>query len=652
MQSTALEFGVINTLRTGHAVYDLMICMAVPAVIQAATTSGKDSLEVLRAAREALTELLLGKKYVIHSVETTEHRGRNGKFWRSGSDVRGNELLQKAILLYLSEHLTLDNENGRYELLERPRAKHKLIEHHLGGIEPEKRKRILALLQHKDESALPEVAKLGANPLPALNEWVKLGDGVEFMNETVSQDLDKAATVQETKVRFHFRSSARDGPERIDRFITKAFEFYRKTENRKFKDDTSRYMYVQSADRPEPGDTDDESKLSAPDHKRYALRDDKTFDNLFFHEKPQLLKLIDNFQHKTGKFAIKGFPNKLGLLLHGPPGTGKTSLIKAVAHHTKRHIVNISLGKIKTNQELMNAIFDLRYTVDGLDLPVNITFKDVVFVMEDIDCATSVVMSRDTTATTTAATTATETVTETATEADADAAQPESESEMETKPERDNNAKDTTDGDDSATAKLRSEPTAATNKDAEAAGSENLEVSESDEDDFDGGDDDDLFMGLGGDPANLFAAFLQAQTGAFGITSGGGGDFGPKKKGGFVASSNSSDKLNLAGVLNVLDGVIDCPGRIVIMTTNHPEKLDPALIRPGRISKKLHMGYMGGAEIQAMIEYYFSAALTPEQSERIHASVKVARRLSPALIEELCAEFDDVEDVLRKIASD
>lgn len=37
------------------------------------------------------------------------------------------------------------------------------------------------------------------------------------------------------------------------------------------------------------------------------------------------------------------------------------------------------------------------------------------------------------------------------------------------------------------------------------------------------------------------------------------------------------DKLDLAGLLNCLDGVIDCPGRIVIMTSNHPEKLDSAL---------------------------------------------------------------------------
>ncbi|EGZ25006.1 hypothetical protein PHYSODRAFT_384828, partial [Phytophthora sojae] len=64
------------------------------------------------------------------------------------------------------------------------------------------------------------------------------------------------------------------------------------------------------------------------------------------------------------------------------------------------------------------------------------------------------------------------------------------------------------------------------------------------------------------------------------------------------------DKLSLSGLLNVLDGVIDCPGRIVIMTTNHPEKLDPALVRPGRVNKKLLLGHMGPKQVQQMIEYY------------------------------------------------
>jgi chaperone BCS1 len=41
--------------------------------------------------------------------------------------------------------------------------------------------------------------------------------------------------------------------------------------------------------------------------------------------------------------------------------------------------------------------------------------------------------------------------------------------------------------------------------------------------------------------------------------------------------------VTMSGLLNILDGVIAQEGRIVMMTTNHIEKLDPALIRPGRI---------------------------------------------------------------------
>lgn len=41
--------------------------------------------------------------------------------------------------------------------------------------------------------------------------------------------------------------------------------------------------------------------------------------------------------------------------------------------------------------------------------------------------------------------------------------------------------------------------------------------------------------------------------------------------------------MTFSGLLNVLDGVAASEDRLVFMTTNHIERLDPALIRPGRV---------------------------------------------------------------------
>ncbi|KAM0286796.1 hypothetical protein ACHAQH_000816 [Verticillium albo-atrum] len=50
-----------------------------------------------------------------------------------------------------------------------------------------------------------------------------------------------------------------------------------------------------------------------------------------------------------------------------------------------------------------------------------------------------------------------------------------------------------------------------------------------------------------------------------------------------AAAASSSSRLSLSGLLNILDGVASQEGRVLIMTTNHVEKLDRALIRPGRV---------------------------------------------------------------------
>jgi len=114
---------------------------------------------------------------------------------------------------------------------------------------------------------------------------------------------------------------------------------------------------------------------------------------------------------------------------------------------------------------------------------------------------------------------------------------------------------------------------------------------------------------------------------------------------------DKSDKLNLSGMLNVLDGVVDCPNRIVVMTSNHPEKLDPALIRPGRVNLKLYLGYIELPEACEMIALYFGQQ--PNASQ--HSNLKKLwssgnRRYTPAQLEQLCAESELVDELLAKLA--
>ncbi|KAK4246153.1 BCS1 N terminal-domain-containing protein [Corynascus novoguineensis] len=78
-------------------------------------------------------------------------------------------------------------------------------------------------------------------------------------------------------------------------------------------------------------------------------------------------------------------------------------------------------------------------------------------------------------------------------------------------------------------------------------------------------------------------------------------------------SGNDSDKSDgdsdldrgrssctLSGLLNVLDGVASQEGRIVLMTSNFAEKLDKALVRPGRVDKMLYLGHISPRSSELM----------------------------------------------------
>ncbi|EPS40795.1 hypothetical protein H072_5304 [Dactylellina haptotyla CBS 200.50] len=63
-----------------------------------------------------------------------------------------------------------------------------------------------------------------------------------------------------------------------------------------------------------------------------------------------------------------------------------------------------------------------------------------------------------------------------------------------------------------------------------------------------------------------------------------------RRTGGDAASGDKSAQVSLSCLLNAIDGVASHEGRILIMTTNHPEQLDPALTRDGRVDLKIPFG--------------------------------------------------------------
>lgn len=75
-------------------------------------------------------------------------------------------------------------------------------------------------------------------------------------------------------------------------------------------------------------------------------------------------------------------------------------------------------------------------------------------------------------------------------------------------------------------------------------------------------------------------------------------------------------RLTFSGVLNALDGIGAKEGRIIFMTTNHREKLDAALIRPGRIDVQLEIGSPDSDQIRRLANRFY-----PDHSQEIEQIV-------------------------------
>lgn len=298
MDDMASTVGVMQALRTGNPIVDMLIAMAVPMLFKMImdSASGKNWSDMWRSI------VFFWSPYYTRDIEHKIVQTSWGGTFNQDRDLRNNVLI-KAIQLYLDDK-GLEYRNANVMLMST------------------KQESTSIWADSDDEGENTAAGKLKRFKVarkPPKNRWsLVTGKGeakrVELM--VVESETDKGEKAEKTQLVhvYHFRSPHKGA---IDAFVDTCYTWY--IAELKKQEDSSRYLYEMQIN---PGKSSgDDDGAATRVFKRYKLSDEKQFGSLFFDEKEKLLALLRHFMDKTGKYAVQGYPHKLGLLLHGPPGT-------------------------------------------------------------------------------------------------------------------------------------------------------------------------------------------------------------------------------------------------------------------------------------------------------------------------------------------
>lgn len=351
----------------------------------------------------------------------------------------------------------------------------------------------------------------------------------------------------------------------------------------------------------------------------------RRFNNVFGENMNILKKRVNFFKNNKEWYDEKGIPYTFGALLHGPAGTGKTSVIKSIANECNRHIININLKEIKTNTQLKNLFYkrDLICQDNINQVTFELDIEEKIFVIEDIDCMSEIVLDRKMSSNL----------------EDLEELEEELAEESEEEQQQDEYdifglliKKECQECQECKLGHHEEHCYTVIKKFCPHCKSTNKQIANCKKcknvlEHCDKPGHCENYLGLGKDNPTRRCIFclnkfektdfdlrqieknklLQCGGRESGLTNGyssftGNGGSNEEK-------TENNDLITLSSLLNILDGTLELPGRMMIITSNFPEKLDSALIRPGRIDLILELGRASANTIKEMYESFYTTKM-------------------------------------------
>ncbi|KAK1587874.1 hypothetical protein Q3G72_017766 [Acer saccharum] len=118
------------------------------------------------------------------------------------------------------------------------------------------------------------------------------------------------------------------------------------------------------------------------------------------------------------------------------------------------------------------------------------------------------------------------------------------------------------------------------------------------------------------------------------------------------SSGESNTKLTLSGILNFIDGLWSSCGdeRIIVFTTNHKDRIDPALLRPGRMDVHINMSYCSFSGFKLLASNYLEIKDNHSLFGEIEGLIQKTE-VTPAEVAEELMKTDDADVALQGIVN-